>query len=170
MSTLEVQGLGKRFPVRGDSALRREIARCGRRRLVHAPARARDRARRRERQRQEHGRAHARAPLSPERREILFDGDDVSDHRRRETLLEYRSQVQMIFQDPFASLNPVKRIDHHIARPLQIHGICPRGALDGRVRELLAARGTRAARRDRAEVGPCSTIRPRYITSTSSAT
>ncbi len=43
----------------------------------------------------------------------------------------------MIFQDPFASLNPVKRIDHHIARPLQIHGICSRGAVDGRVRELL---------------------------------
>ena len=44
----------------------------------------------------------------------------------------------MIFQDPFASLNPVKRIDHHIARPLQIHGICPRGAAStARVRELL---------------------------------
>ena len=47
----------------------------------------------------------------------------------------------MIFQDPFASLNPVKRIDHHIARPLQIHGICSRGAVDGRVRELLARVG-----------------------------
>ena len=58
----------------------------------------------------------------------------------------------MIFQDPFASLNPVKRIDHHLARPLQIHGICPRGAVDGRVRELLRARRARAARRDRAEV------------------
>ena len=47
----------------------------------------------------------------------------------------------MIFQDPFASLNPVKRIDHHIARPLQIHHICSRRAVDGRVRELLARVG-----------------------------
>ena len=47
----------------------------------------------------------------------------------------------MIFQDPFASLNPVKRIDYTLARPLQIHGICPRRAVDGRVRELLARVG-----------------------------
>ena len=47
----------------------------------------------------------------------------------------------MIFQDPFASLNPVKRIDHHIARPLRIHRICGRRAVDGRVRELLARVG-----------------------------
>ena len=59
---------------------------------------------------------------------ILFDGKDVGDQWRRKTLLAYRSHVQMIFQDPFASLNPVKRIDHHIARPLQIHRICPRRA------------------------------------------
>ena len=44
----------------------------------------------------------------------------------------------MIFQDPFASLNPVKRIEHHIARPLQIHGIVPaRREVEARVRELL---------------------------------
>ncbi len=72
---------------------------------------------------------------------IVFDGQDVGDQRRRRTLLDYRSHVQMIFQDPFASLNPVKRIDYHIARPLQIHGICSRGAVDGRVRELLARVG-----------------------------
>jgi peptide/nickel transport system ATP-binding protein len=53
----------------------------------------------------------------------------------------YCRQVQMIFQDPFASLNPVKRIEHHIARPLLIHGICSRGQVDGRVRELLARVG-----------------------------
>lgn len=33
----------------------------------------------------------------------------------------YRRQVQMVFQDPFASLNPFHSIEHHIARPLQIH-------------------------------------------------
>src|ERR1700730_2212549 len=54
---------------------------------------------------------------------IVFDGQDAAEQWRRSTRLSYRSHVQMIFQDPFASLNPVKRIEHHIARPLQIHGI-----------------------------------------------
>lgn len=34
----------------------------------------------------------------------------------------YRRHVQMVFQDPFASLNPFHSIEHHIARPLKIHG------------------------------------------------
>src|SRR3954452_3452548 len=51
---------------------------------------------------------------------IVYDGQDISQANKRKELLEYRSQVQMIFQDPFASLNPVKRIGHNIARPLQI--------------------------------------------------
>jgi peptide/nickel transport system ATP-binding protein len=68
---------------------------------------------------------------------ILFGGENVSDLRRRREVLAYRAQVQMIFQDPFASLNPVKRIDHHLARPLLIHGICSRAEADERVHDLL---------------------------------
>ena len=72
---------------------------------------------------------------------ILFHGEDVSKVRSRRALLRYRSQVQMIFQDPFASLNPVKRIEHHIARPLLIHGIASREQVGARVRELLESVG-----------------------------
>jgi peptide/nickel transport system ATP-binding protein len=49
----------------------------------------------------------------------------------------YRSQVQMIFQDPFGSLNPVKTVKHHIERPLRIHHIVPRSRVTERVHELL---------------------------------
>jgi peptide/nickel transport system ATP-binding protein len=72
---------------------------------------------------------------------ILFHGEDVARARTRRALLQYRSQVQMIFQDPFGSLNPVKRVEHHVARPLVIHGIVPRREVGDRVRELLTSVG-----------------------------
>jgi peptide/nickel transport system ATP-binding protein len=49
--------------------------------------------------------------------------------------------VQIIFQDPFGSLNPVKTIRHHIARPLRIHDVVPRDRVDEKVHELLAGVG-----------------------------
>lgn len=52
--------------------------------------------------------------------EILIDGVPSANHGRR--LAEYRHQVQMVFQDPFASLNPYHSIRHHLARPLKLHG------------------------------------------------
>ena len=72
---------------------------------------------------------------------VLFEGSDVARVRRRRDVLRYRSQVQLIFQDPFDSLNPVKTVRHHIARPLRIHGIVPRQEVDERVQELLRAVG-----------------------------
>jgi peptide/nickel transport system ATP-binding protein len=62
---------------------------------------------------------------------------DVAGDRGRRALRTYRSQVQMIFQDPFGSLNPAKTIRHHIERPLRIHGIVPDERVDARVHELL---------------------------------
>jgi peptide/nickel transport system ATP-binding protein len=73
---------------------------------------------------------------------VLFDGGDVSKPRpSRRELLRYRSQVQMIFQDPFGSLNPVKTIRHHLERPLRIHRIVPRAQVEERVHELLRTVG-----------------------------
>ena len=68
---------------------------------------------------------------------IELGGRDVTLDRRRRALRTYRSQVQMIFQDPFGSLNPAKTIRHHIERPLRIHGIVPDDEVDARVHELL---------------------------------
>ncbi len=78
---------------------------------------------------------------APSEGSIVFDGGDVARVRRRHDVLRYRSQVQMIFQDPFGSLNPVKTIRHHIARPLRIHKIVPSHQVDERVHELLSTVG-----------------------------
>jgi peptide/nickel transport system ATP-binding protein len=68
---------------------------------------------------------------------VIFDGRDISTDRSRESVLHYRSNVQMIFQDPFGSLNPVKTVHHHLARPLQIHHVVPASELEGRIHALL---------------------------------
>jgi peptide/nickel transport system ATP-binding protein len=65
---------------------------------------------------------------------VIYEGKDVLD---RCDVRLYRSRVQMIFQDPFASLNPVRTIRHHIERPLRIHHIVSRQQVEGRIHELL---------------------------------
>jgi peptide/nickel transport system ATP-binding protein len=72
---------------------------------------------------------------------VVFDGNDITRVRRRREVLRYRSQVQLIFQDPFASLNPVKTVRHHIERPLRLHGIVPASEIEERVHELLRTVG-----------------------------
>ena len=72
---------------------------------------------------------------------VLFEGKDALAGSRRRDVLRYRGQVQMIFQDPFGSLNPVRTIAHHIERPLRIHGVVPRSEVRERVHELLRTVG-----------------------------
>jgi peptide/nickel transport system ATP-binding protein len=72
---------------------------------------------------------------------VLFEDRDVSRARSRRDLLRYRSQVQLIFQDPFGSLNPVKTIRHHVERPLRIHRVVPSRQIEDRVYELLQTVG-----------------------------
>jgi peptide/nickel transport system ATP-binding protein len=72
---------------------------------------------------------------------ILLDGKDVTKVSRRRDVRRYRGQVQMIFQDPFDSLNPVRTVEHHLARPLRIHRVVPRAEVRERVRELLRTVG-----------------------------
>jgi peptide/nickel transport system ATP-binding protein len=72
---------------------------------------------------------------------ILLENEDVTRVRDRRQLRLYRSQVQMIFQDPFASLNPVKKVGHHIARPLRIHRVVPDDEVGTRVLDLLETVG-----------------------------
>ncbi len=79
--------------------------------------------------------------IEPTAGTVLFRGDDTSRSRGRKEELGYRSQVQIIFQDPFDSLNPVKTVRHHIERPLRIHKVVPSDQVEARVHELLARVG-----------------------------
>ncbi len=58
----------------------------------------------------------------PDGGEVLLDGVDVLAREPRRASLAYRGRVQMVFQDPFSSLNPVHTIEHHLVRPLLRHG------------------------------------------------
>jgi len=69
---------------------------------------------------------------------VIYDGKDVLG---RCDVKLYRSRVQMIFQDPFDSLNPVRTIEHHLARPVRIHSVVPRRDVTPRVHELLRTVG-----------------------------
>src|SRR5215472_1550054 len=70
--------------------------------------------------------------VAPDAGEILVDGRPAPPGRPR----EYTRQVQMVFQDPFGSLNPVHRVRHHLVRPLQVHHLAE-GNADVAVAELL---------------------------------
>ena len=53
--------------------------------------------------------------------EIRFQGRSLAHLRGRSAQLKYRSDVPMVFQDPFASLNPVYRVSHGILRGMKLH-------------------------------------------------
>ncbi|SCG79506.1 ABC transporter ATP-binding protein [Micromonospora rifamycinica] len=74
--------------------------------------------------------------LEPTAGTIEFAGRDITHARRRE-LRPLRQDLQIIFQDPYASLNPRHTVGRIVAMPLQVNGIDPPGGVKQRVRELL---------------------------------
>jgi peptide/nickel transport system ATP-binding protein len=72
----------------------------------------------------------------PSSGEVLLEGHPAGRHGR--ALRGYRRRVQLIFQDPFASLNPMHTVRYHLARPLlRLHPGASRSRVDGLVTELL---------------------------------
>jgi oligopeptide transport system ATP-binding protein len=67
---------------------------------------------------------------------VRFEGRELSGLSRRE-MRPVRRQMQMIFQDPYASLNPRKRIGQVIGNPLKLQGVASGPDLRRRVQELL---------------------------------
>ncbi|MFC9427799.1 ABC transporter ATP-binding protein [Streptomyces sp. NPDC056987] len=74
--------------------------------------------------------------LEPTAGRITYRGQDIT-HAPRKRLAPVRPEIQMIFQDPYASLNPRQTVGRIIAGPMEINSIDPPGGRERRVRELL---------------------------------
>jgi peptide/nickel transport system ATP-binding protein len=66
---------------------------------------------------------------------VLLDGIPIPRHGK--ALRAYRQQLRMVFQDPFASLNPYHSIRYHLERPLQLDRVVPGEQIELEVRRLL---------------------------------
>ena len=70
--------------------------------------------------------------------EVIFDGKKVD----KSTMQEFRRRAQIVFQDPYSSLNPRMTVGDIVGEPLDVHKMCRgKGERDERVRELLATVG-----------------------------
>ena len=74
--------------------------------------------------------------VEPTSGRISYRGQDIT-HATRRQLAPIRSEIQMIFQDPYSSLNPRQTVGKIISGPMEINGIEPSGGREKRVRELL---------------------------------
>ena len=78
--------------------------------------------------------------VDPEDGSVLFEGQDLR-QLDRSAMQPVRRQIQMIFQDPFASLDPRLTVGYSIAEPLYIHGMARPEEAQAQVRELLGKVG-----------------------------
>ena len=118
---LRAEGLTRHFTV-GKLISRQTPARRRRRQTSSIGQRRDRRARRRERQRQEHDRPPPRARLQADARaRSTSRAEPVSRLRTRRQRLAYSSDVAMVFQDPYSSINPAYRVSHPIERGIMLH-------------------------------------------------
>jgi oligopeptide/dipeptide ABC transporter ATP-binding protein len=85
--------------------------------------------------------------IEPTAGTLLLDGRDIT-HLTRAELRPFRRQVQIIFQDPFSSLNPRMRAGDIVGEPLKLHGHGGRKARRERVAQLLEQVGLRPGQMD----------------------
>ena len=125
---LEVTNLKKHFPIK-KGLLRRTAGYVYAVDGVTLAIRAgRDaRAGRRVRLRQVHRRPHHPASDRADRRQIKINGADIT-HLSKAELRPYRRQMQIIFQDPFSSLDPRMSAGDIVGEPLRVHGVGNRQA------------------------------------------
>ena len=81
--------------------------------------------------------------IRPTSGDIFLNGSNKKVSEARRVPLEYRKQVQMVFQDPFSSLNSIHTVYHHLARPLLRHQLIPQQKLLDYIIEMLETVGLR---------------------------
>lgn len=74
--------------------------------------------------------------------QVLFEGEDILGYDPERMRL-MREEMQIIFQDPFSSLNPRKSVAHIVGEPLMVHGVKNRSERETRVEQLLEVVGLR---------------------------
>jgi peptide/nickel transport system ATP-binding protein len=75
--------------------------------------------------------------IAPTSGSMRLAGQDVPARLGGRALTRFRRNVQMIFQDPYGSLNPLNSVGYTLSRPLQIHGLARRGEVAAQVNALL---------------------------------
>ncbi|ARO14629.1 oligopeptide transport ATP-binding protein OppF [Ketogulonicigenium robustum] len=78
---------------------------------------------------------------------VSFDGQSIANFNRK-TLRDYRKRMQIVFQDPFSSLNPRQRVRDIIRAPLDIHSVGNPAEREARVADLMARVGLRPDQAD----------------------
>jgi peptide/nickel transport system ATP-binding protein len=68
---------------------------------------------------------------------VSFDGIDLATLKGRRAQIPVKRRMQMIFQDPYASLNPRWRVEDIVAEPIRTHRLLPRAQVKARVAQLL---------------------------------
>jgi len=78
--------------------------------------------------------------IEPTSGSVRFEGREIAglSHRRSR---ELRPDMQMVFQDPYSSLNPRKRVAQIVGDPMLLHGVVAKGEVKGAVRDLLERAG-----------------------------
>jgi len=82
--------------------------------------------------------------IDPTAGSITVNGTDIT-KLGKAAMRPYRREMQIVFQDPYASLNPRMRVGDIIGEPLKVHGLAKGKALEAQVEQLLAKVGLRAA-------------------------
>ncbi len=86
--------------------------------------------------------------IEPTSGRIFFDGQEITGLRSRE-LLPFRRKAQIVFQDPYASLNPRMTVGRIVGEPIRVHRLAARAEVGARIRALLDMVGLQPEHADR---------------------
>lgn len=69
--------------------------------------------------------------------EIVFNGESYDKNSKMKRSMQFRREVQIVFQDPGSSLNPYQDVRNILSLPLKIHNVVPRNKIDDKICEIL---------------------------------